>query len=100
MPLGKDDTSWERVSGWYDSITAQEGHFYHKELILPNVIRLLDLSKNASLLDVGCGQGILARSLPSHVKYAGVDLSQSLINQAKQLTKRKGVHFSLGDITK
>ncbi|HAZ15923.1 MAG: hypothetical protein A2Y28_02965 [Chlamydiae bacterium GWC2_50_10] len=76
---------WESVSPWYDSLVGSEGHFYHREIILPGVLRLLNLKKEEapSLLDLGCGEGVLARHLPSWVHYVGIDASTSLIQAAQ-----------------
>lgn len=97
----RPDTSWEKVSDWYGSLTSTEGHYYHREVILPNVLRLLDFDNFASpsLLDLGCGQGVLARAIPP-IPYLGVDLSSSLIAQAKRQNKRKDSEFIHADITK
>ncbi|HSX26677.1 MAG TPA: class I SAM-dependent methyltransferase [Chlamydiales bacterium] len=59
---------------------------------------MLELKPNGSLLDLGCGQGVLARHLPKGVEYWGVDSSPSLIETAKRLTK--GGHFVVGDASR
>jgi len=97
----KADTSWENVEYWYSSCVGEKGHYYHQSLILPGALRLLGISdKNrSSILDLGCGQGVLARVLPNQMTYFGVDASLSLINQAKKLTKHPDTHFFHGDVT-
>ncbi|MCH9609495.1 MAG: hypothetical protein S4CHLAM45_10170 [Chlamydiales bacterium] len=75
--------SWEPIQKWYDDLVGTKGHYYHKHVILPKLIPLLGLSKDASLLDLGCGQGILARFIPKGVRYQGIDLSPSLIQSAQ-----------------
>ena len=62
----KTDTSWENVEHWYSSCVGEKGHYYHQSLILPGALRLLGISENcrSSILDLGCGQGVLARALP------------------------------------
>ena len=90
-------TSWESSHKWYDSIVGEKGHYYHEHVVLPNSLKLLHLQKGDSLLDLGCGQGILARSIPQGVKYVGVDASSSLIQSAKLKSKHP---FYVSDITK
>lgn len=46
-----------------------------------------------SILDLGCGEGWLARALPKNIRYYGVDGSQSLIQSAKE--KNKTQKFSV-----
>ena len=77
------ETSWEKSSQWYDEIVGEKGHTYHQEIILPALLKLLDLKPNDHLLDVGCGQGVFARALPKGVKYTGIDASPTLIKKAK-----------------
>jgi SAM-dependent methyltransferase len=90
-------TSWESSHRWYDAIVGEKGHYYHEHLILPNALRLLDLKPHDSLLDLGCGQGVLSRQIPSDVAYTGIDASPSLIQKAKSRSKHK---FLVGDLTK
>ena len=40
----------------------------------------------SSLLDLGCGQGVLARHLPKGVDYVGIDASKALIQKAQKMT--------------
>jgi ubiquinone/menaquinone biosynthesis C-methylase UbiE len=93
----KQDTSWEKSSQWYHGIVGKEGHYYHQHVILPNVFKLLTFKPQDSLLDIGCGQGLLIEHLPKEVNYTGVDLSKTLITQAK---KRKQGTFIHADATK
>jgi ubiquinone/menaquinone biosynthesis C-methylase UbiE len=94
------DTSWEEVNAWYHKSVGFEGHYYHKNVILPKLIPLLDLKENSSVLDIGCGQGILARHLPKKLKYLGLDLSASLIKEAISLNKDPNKKFIHHDATK
>lgn len=64
-------SSWNSVIPWYN-----------KEMEV-SILRLLCLSPESSLLDVGCGNGALARAIPKNIKYLGIDASQTLINQAQ-----------------
>lgn len=82
----------------YDKTVGLKGHYYHQQLILPKALDLLNLRKaNLSLLDLGCGQGILARHIPEKVDYLGVDSSSALICAAKKYSKHR---FIVGDVSK
>ncbi len=89
-------TSWESSHKWYDCLVGEKGHYYHEHVVLPKSLKLLALKQGDSLLDLGCGQGVLSRQLPSGVDYAGIDASPSLIKEAK---KRSQKSFEVGDIT-
>lgn len=97
----KSQTDWENVDRWYDQIVGQVGHYYHRQVILPKLLPLLNLEAfdSPALLDLACGQGVLARNLPPHVPYWGIDLAPSLIAEAKKKC-RKNHHFLVGDICK
>lgn len=89
-------SSWETSHRWYDSIVGQEGHYYHKSLIFKDALPMLDLKPKDSLLDLGCGEGVLSRQIPTSIDYTGIDISPSLIKKAKEKSKRS---FHIGDIS-
>ncbi len=92
-------TSWESSAKWYDESVGGKGHYYHEKVIFPKLLLLMKLDKNSKVLDLACGQGVLARKLPKNILYAGVDVSKSLIRIAKERTK--GNHqFYMHDVTK
>jgi ubiquinone/menaquinone biosynthesis C-methylase UbiE len=94
-----DLDSWDHAQKWYDECVGEKGHYYHQAVIFPNLLRLLQFKKEGALLDLGCGQGVLARQLPEKISYCGVDISKHLIEQAKKTTKRKGIQFIVSDIS-
>src|SRR4051812_22350284 len=59
MPTPKN-TSWEPVAEWYGKLLEGEGT-YQKELILPNLLRLMDIRRGDAVLDLACGPGFFAR---------------------------------------
>ncbi len=75
---------WDASEEWYSACVGEKGHYYHQSVIFPNVLRLL--GKFKSLLDLGCGQGVLARQLPKNIDYVGIDQSKALVSSAKKLT--------------
>ncbi|MBA3957209.1 MAG: class I SAM-dependent methyltransferase [Parachlamydiaceae bacterium] len=95
-------TSWHSVGKWYNAAVGDDGHYYHKQIILPGVLRLMNLKKhkNASILDLACGQGVLARHLPPELPYTGVDAANSLIKEAKKADHNPLHEYLLNDITK
>jgi SAM-dependent methyltransferase len=92
----KNNTSWESSHQWYDKLVGEKGHYYHEHIVLPNLLKLLQLSPGQKLLDLACGQGILARHLPKKIEYLGIDSSRSLIQEAK---KKSPHSFLVGDVT-
>ncbi len=96
----KPSSSWENSHQWYNEAVGASGHYYHEHLILPGLLRLLKLSPTASVLDVACGQGVLARSIPPVARYVGLDISQSLIQSAKKFKSPNHFSFTVHDATK
>ncbi len=88
------ESSWENSEEWYNRCVGEKGHYYHETMILKNALVLLDLKSGNSLLDLGCGQGVLERKLPKTIKYTGIDNSKSLLNTAKKMSDRE---FILAD---
>ena len=87
--LMKQNTSWgeEYVFGEYQ-----------KELILPNLLRLLDIKKDEVILDLACGQGFFSREFAkAGAKVIGVDISKELIEIAK---KNRGVTYYVASADK
>lgn len=77
-------TSWGKVAGWYDKLLKEEGT-YQKEIILPNLTRLLDAKKGETILDLACGQGFFAREFnKSGARVVGADISKELIAIARK----------------
>lgn len=98
MPKRPPQSSWDNSDRWYGELVGDKGHHYHQAVILPNLLKIIDLKPGQSLLDLGCGSGVLARSLPRGVEYVGIDSAKGLLAQAKKLTSHG--HFVLGDATK
>lgn len=93
-----DKTSWQKVGEWYDGIVGESGSYYHQHVILPNILPLLDLKKDSALLDLGCGQGVLAGAIGRDIDYLGLDAAKFLLQKAK--ARHKNRTFMLADITK
>lgn len=79
------DTSWHAETKDYNKIVGEDGHYFHQHVVIPGVLRLLNLKRGDSLLDLGCGQGVLARAIPTGVNYLGVDAAAGLIDVAKKM---------------
>ncbi len=98
----KPSSSWEPVEKWYKGTVGEDGHYYHQQIVLPGVMRLLALNpqKNHSLLDIACGSGVLARQLSKDIEYTGVDISPSLVKSAVSMDKNPKHQYIVADATK
>ena len=93
-------TSWQQVSPWYNKLVGTDGHYYHEHVVIPGVIRLLDLRPDSTLLDLGCGQGILAKKIPDIARYVGWDSAPALVRAAQTRVRRPFCEFAVVDVTK
>lgn len=98
--MEKRDTSWGKVSKWYGEIVGEKGHFFHQTIVIPGTLRLLSIEERDRILDVACGQGVLARRLSGEVSYTGLDLAHGLIADAKRMDKNKKHQYIVADVTK
>ena len=92
------DSSWQPVHTWYNELVGDKGHYYHQHVILPRLLELMEFTDESSLLDLACGQGVLARSLPKAVEYWGVDVARSLIEAAQSKDDNARHHFAVADL--
>ena len=91
----KKDTSWGGVAKWYDN-HLESDNTYHAQVVAPNLLRVVDLQPEESLLELGCGQGFFLEKFSQiSKKVTGIDLGKSLIEIAKK--KIKGVSFFVGN---
>jgi ubiquinone/menaquinone biosynthesis C-methylase UbiE len=94
------NTSWNKVADWYDKSVGEKGSFYHEQVILPNVARLMNLQGSEMVVDMGCGQGVLARSINPKVKYLGIDVANDLVNLAEKYDKNYNHKYIVADVTR
>ncbi len=94
----KRDSSWENSAQWYDKIVGEKGHYYHKQVIVPRVRKLMKGAGN--ILDLACGQGVMARELKGYKNYVGIDLSPALILSAEKTIPEEKCTFHVADVTK
>ncbi|MGD9691176.1 MAG: pseudouridine synthase [Phycisphaerales bacterium] len=97
------DTSWEGVAGWYDAMQgddAEGASDHYRDVIVPGVLRLVQPAPGQRVLDVACGQGILARACAAQgASITGIDASPTLIDAARERSPRNAgdMSFLVGD---
>ncbi|MBI4281536.1 class I SAM-dependent methyltransferase [Candidatus Uhrbacteria bacterium] len=96
--MANQQTSWGGVADWYDGLIEGEGT-YQKDVILPNIVRLLNPKKGETILDVGCGQGFFAREFAKMgANVIGVDVAPELIALAKKNVPSAQLHVASADV--
>jgi ubiquinone/menaquinone biosynthesis C-methylase UbiE len=94
-----NNTSWDKVAGWYDQHVTESSDF-HKELIIPGTLKLLGPRAGEKILDLGCGQGVFSKILAEKgALVTGVDSSRKLIDIAMKRGD-KNIEYIVSDATK
>ncbi len=75
---------WNRKAGFWDAMQGDEGNSFHRRLVEPSVLQLLELQPGERVLDMGCGNGVLARRLAKlGALVSAFDFSETFIRLAK-----------------
>jgi len=89
--MGAKDTSWGSVADWYDEHLSTDEDSYHRKVILPNLLRAMDVQPRDRVVDLACGTGFFVRELYKTTQQVlGVDISEELIAKAQ-------IHGATGD---
>ena len=76
---------------------GDEGSDYHRHVVLPGTLRLLNPAAGERILDVACGQGVLCRQIRERGALpTGVDAAPELIRAARERTG-EGIEYHVGD---
>jgi ubiquinone/menaquinone biosynthesis C-methylase UbiE len=82
--MKKVDTSWGNVAGWYAD-HLKDPDSYHNKVILPNLLRIMDIKAGDTVLDLACGTGFFSQAfVNAGATVMGVDLGTELLKIAKQ----------------
>ena len=82
---------WNRKAVFWDALHGDYGNAFHRRLVEPSTLELLELIPGEALLDVGCGNGALARRLAERgARVTAFDFSDELIRLAKRRSPTGG----------
>ena len=109
LPSTPHPTHWGNVADWYDQLVGEQGSDYHQNVVIPGVLRLLQLDKQKTklsdlkILDLACGQGVLCRTLAEqNIQVTGIDAAAPLIDAAQRRNEsdQLPIIYGVGDATK
>lgn len=87
-------TSWDKSAEWYADLLKDKDNTYQGRVILPNLLRLLEIKKGETVLDLACGPGFFTREFEKKgATVIGVDLSSELIEIAKRESPKEITYF-------
>jgi cytidyltransferase-like protein len=70
---------------------------FDAELFINHVINVLKIENKSSILEIGCGSGLLSKYL-NHYDYIGIDYSSSLVAKHVKLLDSIGLNFNYVDV--
>jgi ubiquinone/menaquinone biosynthesis C-methylase UbiE len=83
-------TSWGGITEWYSDYLEHTQDSYQRQVILPNLLRVLAPRGGERVLDVACGQGFFTRALSgAGTAVSGVDISKALIDEARNISSKE-----------
>ena len=85
-------TSWGREALWYDKLLEEGKDTYQSEVILPNLLRILNIKKDEVAVELGSGQGYFARALAKlGARVLGVEIGPALVKIAEDRSAKDGL---------
>ena len=94
---------WEKNANFWIKIIRENLDPLRLQVTNRAILESLKGKKNLRILDAGCGEGYLCRSLAKQKHQVfGIDFSPKLIEAAKDLAKKKplGIKYLVGDFRK
>lgn len=92
-PRSGSPTSWENVAEWYGTHLSAPGT-YQSEVVWPGAMKLLNVVKGKTYLDVACGEGTFAQMISAKGgNVVGIDASPTLVRQAQTKNIRSAEFF-------
>lgn len=75
---------WPEMAEWFDELQGDGGDFWHRSIIFPGILKVIGQVTGLHTLDLGCGNGSLARILARRGnRVVGVDASAPIIERAR-----------------
>lgn len=86
-------TSWGESAEWYSEYLERGEDTYQRQVILPNLLRVLGSKGDMRILDIACGQGFFSRAFAeAGASVTGADISKELVAEAKRLSPAS-IHY-------
>ncbi len=95
-------TAWEENAEFWDEQMGDESNYFHRDIVRPNVEKLLKIDENDYVLDIACGNGNFSKRMAEQgATVVAFDYSKKMIELA---IKRRSdvldkVNFNVCDAT-
>lgn len=94
-------TNWSKIVKKLNYIWTRGGVPEYRRVMITTIEQYLKDNPNWSILDAGCGTGLLFKLLSDEHKeqYKGIDFTPEMIKHCKQVYSKYADSFSIADIT-
>ena len=104
LSMGSNNSNnfWEAIADDWDTRVGDDGNDFHRELIRPATLRMLNPQTSERILDAACGNGVFARYLAElGVEVVAFDYSPAMIEHARERSAAysKQIAFTIADAT-
>lgn len=90
---------WNELAAWWDA-AYQEGDVFHRTFLFPTILGWTESKKGMRILDVGCGNGALARLFAkAGADVVATDFSEVFIEKARARTEGLSIDYRIIDAT-
>ena len=90
---------WNKLAGFWDE-SYQEGDIFHRTFLFPTFIKWTGATKGIRILDIGCGNGALARLFSKEgASVTATDFSEVFIEKAAQHSQGLAIDYQVIDAT-
>lgn len=91
---------WDEISGDWDVRVGDDGNDFHRDLIRPATLRMLEPRADDRILDVACGNGMFSTLLASlGADVVAFDYSAAMIEHAKERCGAYKIKLAVADAT-
>lgn len=99
MIHAKTKELWNQLASWWDE-SYQEGDIFHRTFLFPTIVKWVSAKKGMRILDIGCGNGALARLFAKEgATIVATDFSEVFIDKAKQRSEGLKIDYRVVDAT-
>jgi 2-polyprenyl-3-methyl-5-hydroxy-6-metoxy-1,4-benzoquinol methylase len=89
----------DEYARWYAEEPAGAFHF-NLEAIIPRLLEVVGSLAGLTVLDAGCGEGIVSRLLAAEAAYVtGIDISPRLIAYAQERDQTQAIRYEVADLS-
>jgi predicted RNA methylase len=95
--------AYDRLADKYAQTYAEPrtpGFHYHLDLAIPQLLQAVGAVDGLTVLDAGCGEGIVSRLLVGAARVVGIDISSQLIAYARVRDTTKTIAYDICDLSR